>query len=98
MAMLTAGARPASALIKADNVEMSDEAIAFSIAKMKEYGIVDSGDTATLGIGAMTEERMTAFYANMVASGVVPDGIDYSAAWTTQFVNKGVGLDLKPAE
>ena len=88
----------AIALIKADNVEMSDEAIAFSIAKMKEYGIVDSGDTATLGIGAMTEERMTAFYANMVASGVVPDGIDYSAAWTTQFVNKGVGLDLKPAE
>jgi NitT/TauT family transport system substrate-binding protein len=88
----------AIALIKADNAEMSDEAIAFSIAKMKEYGIVDSGDAETLGIGAMTQERMDAFYASMVESGVVADGIDFSGAWTMQFVNKGVGLDLKPAQ
>jgi NitT/TauT family transport system substrate-binding protein len=85
-------------LIKKDNAEMTDEAIAYSIAKMKEYGIVDSGDAETLGIGAMTEERMAAFYASMVDAGVVADGIDYSGAWTTQFVNKGVGLDLKPAQ
>jgi NitT/TauT family transport system substrate-binding protein len=86
----------AIALIKADNAEMSDEAIAFSIASMKEYGIVDSGDTLTLGIGAMTEEHMAAFYESMVAAGVVAEGLDYSAAWTTQFVNKGVGLELRP--
>ena len=30
--------------IKRDNPEMTDELIAYSIAKMKEYGIVDSGD------------------------------------------------------
>ena len=88
----------AIALIKADNAEMSDEAIAFSIAKMVEYGIVDSGDAETLGIGAMTEERMAAFYASMVDSGVVPAGIDYSGAYTLAFVNKGVGLDLRPAQ
>ncbi len=34
----------ANALIKKDNPDMTDEQIAFSIAKMKEYGIVDCGD------------------------------------------------------
>ena len=39
----------ANALIKRDNPDMTDEQIAFSIAKMKEYGIVDSGDALTGG-------------------------------------------------
>ncbi len=41
---------------------MTDELLAYSLAKMKEYGIVDSGDTATLGIGAMTDTRMRSFF------------------------------------
>ena len=36
--------RPANALIKKDNPEETDELLAYAIAKMKEYGIVDSGD------------------------------------------------------
>ena len=39
----------ANALIKRQNPEMTDELLAYSIAKMKEYGIVNSGDAATLG-------------------------------------------------
>ena len=35
----------ANEAIKRENPEMTDEQIVFSIAKMKEYGIVDSGDT-----------------------------------------------------
>ena len=31
-----------------ESIEMSDAQIAFSIAKMKEYGIVDSGDSIKL--------------------------------------------------
>ena len=50
--------KAANALIKRHNPEMTDELIAFSIDKMKEYGIVDSGDSTTLGIGAMTDARM----------------------------------------
>ena len=49
--------KKANELIKKDNPDMTDEQIAFSIAKMKEYGLVDSGDTLKLGIGAMTDER-----------------------------------------
>src|SRR5277367_3731572 len=57
---------PANALIKAQNPEMTDELLAYSVAKMKEYGIVDSGDTATLGIGAMTDARMNDFFDKML--------------------------------
>ncbi|WP_186390286.1 ABC transporter substrate-binding protein [Stappia sp. TSB10P1A] len=85
----------ANEAIKADNPEMSDEQIAFSIDKMKEFGIVDSGDTETLGIGAMTDERMTDFYDKMVKAGVIEDGLDIKKTYTLDFVNKGVGLDIK---
>lgn len=88
--------KAANAIIKKDNPEMTDEQIAFSIAKMKEYGIVDSGDTAKLGIGAMTDARMKSFFDKMVKAGVVKASVDYRKSYTTQFVNKGVGLDLRP--
>jgi NitT/TauT family transport system substrate-binding protein len=85
----------ANALIRRDNPDMTDEQIAFSIGKMKEYGIVDSGDTEKLGIGAMTDERIRGFYDKMVKAGVVKAGLDVGKAYTLEFVNKGVGLDLK---
>jgi hypothetical protein len=36
---------------------MTDAQIAYSIGKLKEYGIVDSREAEQLGIGAMTDER-----------------------------------------
>ncbi|WAC29067.1 ABC transporter substrate-binding protein [Ancylobacter sp. SL191] len=84
----------ANALIKKDNPEMTDEMIAFSIAKLKEYGIVDSGDSKTLGVGAMTDAKIKSFFDKMVRAGVVNGDIDYKKSYTLQFVNKGVGKDL----
>jgi NitT/TauT family transport system substrate-binding protein len=86
----------ANARIKRDNPEMSDALIAYSIAKMKDYGIVDSGDALKLGIGAMTDARMKSFFDRMARAGVVNAGIDYRKAYTLQFVNKRVGLNLRP--
>src|SRR6185312_2027752 len=63
----------ANARIKRDNPEMTDARIAYSIARMKEYGIVDSGDTIKGGIGAMTDARMKSFFDQMVAAGVIKD-------------------------
>jgi NitT/TauT family transport system substrate-binding protein len=83
----------ANALIKSQNPEMTDELLAYSVAKMKDYGIVDSGETATLGIGAMTDARMKDFFNKMVRAGVVKADLDYRKAYTLQFVNKKVGLD-----
>jgi NitT/TauT family transport system substrate-binding protein len=86
----------ANELIKRDNPEMTDEQIAYSIAKLKEYGIVDSGEALKHGIGAMSDERMKSFYDQMANAGVLSQGLDYKKAYTLQFVNKGVGLDLRP--
>jgi NitT/TauT family transport system substrate-binding protein len=87
--------KAANEAIKKDNPDITDEQIAFSIAQMKKFGIVDSGDTEKLGIGAMTDARMKDFYDKMVKAKVEPAGIDISKAYTLQFVNKGVGLELK---
>ncbi|MFA6266746.1 MAG: ABC transporter substrate-binding protein [Pseudolabrys sp.] len=83
-------------LIKKQNPEMTDALLSYSVAKMKEYGVVDSGDTLKLGIGAMTDARMASFYDKMVRTGVVRAGLDLKKAYTLQFVNKGVGLNLRP--
>ena len=91
-AYLDGDAQAADALIKRDNPDMTDEQLAFSRGKLKEHGIVDSGDARTLGIGAMTDERVADFYATMVKAEVAPAGIDVRRAYTLQFVNKGVGL------
>ena len=85
----------ANDLIKAANPEMTDGQIAFSIEQLKKYGIVDSGDAETMGIGAMTDARHKSFYDKMVKAGVVESSIDYTKAYTLQFVNKGVGVDIK---
>jgi NitT/TauT family transport system substrate-binding protein len=85
----------ANARIKRDNPEMTDALIAYSIATMKQFGIVDSGDAQTLGIGAMTDARMKSFFDKMVRAGVVKAGLDYRKSYTMQFVNKGVGNDLR---
>ena len=87
--------KAANEAIKKDNPDINDEQIAFSIETMKEFGIVDSGDTEKLGIGAMTDERMQSFYDKMVKAKVLPEGIDIKKGYTLDFVNKGVGLDLK---
>ena len=86
---------PGNALIKQDNPEMTDEQIAYSIEKMKEYGIVDSGEALELGIGAMTDERWQSFFQFAADAGLYPADLDLSRAYTTQFVNKKVGMELK---
>ena len=88
----------ANAAIRRDNPDITDGQIAFSIAKMKEYGIVDSGDSLTAGIGAMTDARMKSFFDKMVKAGVVDAKLDYRRSYTLAFVNKKVGLDLRPKQ
>jgi NitT/TauT family transport system substrate-binding protein len=86
----------ANATIKKLNPEMTDELIGYSVAKMKEYGIVDSGDALRDGIGAMTDARIASFFDKMVRAHVVRSDIDYRKSYTLRFVNKGVGIDLRP--
>jgi NitT/TauT family transport system substrate-binding protein len=86
----------ANALILEANPDMTQDKITYAIAKMTERGIVDSGDALTLGIGAMTDEVIGGFYEDMVNAGVIEAGLDWQSAYTTQFVNQGLGLELRP--
>ena len=86
---------PANEMIKKLNPEMTDELLANSIATMKEYGIVDSGDSLHDGIGAMSDARVTSFFDKMVRAGVVNPAIDYRKSYTLRFVNRRVGIELR---
>ncbi|PPQ31226.1 ABC transporter substrate-binding protein [Rhodopila globiformis] len=86
---------PGNKLIKAANPEMSDALIAYGIESMKKHGIVDSGDAATMGIGAMSPARWKAFYETMSGLGLYPKGLDVTKAYTLQFVDHKVGMDMK---
>jgi NitT/TauT family transport system substrate-binding protein len=89
---------PANALIKHDNPEMTDELLAHARETMKEYGIIDSGDAKTDGIGAMTEARWRDFLDTMVKAGLYPADLDFRRAFTLEFVNKKVGMTEKKAD
>ncbi|MEM8591415.1 MAG: ABC transporter substrate-binding protein [Pseudomonadota bacterium] len=86
----------ANELILADNPDMTQDKIDFAINAMIENGIVDSGDTLELGVGAMTEARSEKFYNDMVEAGVLPAGLDFAKAYDLTWINKGLGLELRP--
>jgi NitT/TauT family transport system substrate-binding protein len=87
----------ADALIKKGNPDMTDDILKYARGKMKDYGIVDSGDTKTLGIGAMTDARWADFFKMASGQGLYPTDLDYKKAYTLDFVDKGYGSAVQPS-
>jgi NitT/TauT family transport system substrate-binding protein len=87
---------PANALMKTDNPEMTDGLLEYGRRMLRDHGIVDSGDTAKLGIGAMTEARWADFFQAMQKQSLYQPSLDWKRAFTLRFVDKGVGLSLRP--
>lgn len=86
----------ANALMIKANPEMSEAELEASVALMKRQGIVDSGEAASKGVGAMSAARIQDFYGQMVKAGLYKDSeVDLAKVATFQFVNKGVGQDVK---
>ena len=59
---------------------------------MKAQGIVDSGDSLKLGIGAMSDARWQDFFKVMSAEGLYPKDMDWKKGYTLRFVNQRVGM------
>jgi len=76
---------PADALILKANSDMTEDVLSNARAKMRQYGVVTSGDAQTGGIGAMTDAGWKRFFDMAVALGVYPNTLDYHAAYTTAF-------------
>ncbi|MGC2415928.1 MAG: ABC transporter substrate-binding protein [Stellaceae bacterium] len=89
---LDADPGPANALIKRDNPEMTDALLAYGRDKMKEYGIIDSGRAKKSGIGAMGDSRWRDFFDTAAKAGLYPADMDFSKAYTLQFISKKVGM------
>lgn len=87
---------PADALIRKANPEMDQPTLDYARARMVEYGIVDSGDTAALGIGAMTEARWQSFTDEMKGLGLYKADLDWRRGVDLSFVNKGHGKEMRP--
>ncbi len=77
-----------NALIKKDNPQMDDKQIAFSIAKLREYGIVDGGDAKKLGLFTMTAARWKQTFEFMRDAGLVKPDVDVHKAYTLEFVKQ----------
>ena len=82
--------------VRKANPDITDENINDEVKKFMELNIIDSGDALTKGIGAIDAARVKMFYDKMVKAGLYKAGeVDLSKVATDQFVNKGVGLDVK---
>lgn len=78
---------PANALIKKDNPNMTDEQLAYSVAKLKEMGMVTGGDAASMGIGTMTDVRAKASYDFLVEAKLIdPAKVKLADTYSTAFV------------
>ena len=71
--------------MKLANLQHSREAL-------KEYGLIDSGDAKTLGIGAMTDERWKGLFDDMVKAGMYTPDVNYKAIYDLAFVDKKSGM------
>lgn len=81
-----------NALIKKDNPDMTNALLKYGRSALKRYGVLESGDAKTFGIGAMNAARWAAFFHTMAKEGLYPTNMDYRKAFTLRFVNKRVGL------
>jgi NitT/TauT family transport system substrate-binding protein len=78
---------PGNALIKKDNPNMSDEQLAYSVAKLKEMGIVTGVDAPKLGIGMMNEQRIATNYRFLVDNKLVEPGkVSPATAYNFAFI------------
>jgi NitT/TauT family transport system substrate-binding protein len=89
--------KPGNDMILKDNKDMTQDGIDSSIKLMKQYGLVDSGDAVTMGVGAMTEARWMDFFTTMSKAGLYPASLDYHKAYTTAFVDKKYAIGMRKA-
>jgi NitT/TauT family transport system substrate-binding protein len=86
---------PANALIKKENPDQSDDLLKYAHDTMKARGVVDSGDSQKLGIGAMTDARWQDFFNVMSGEGLYPKDMAWKKAYTLRFVDQRVGMAAK---
>jgi NitT/TauT family transport system substrate-binding protein len=77
----------ANALIRRENPAMDEAQLAYSVRKIREAGLVDSGDARRLGIGVLTEARLRASYDFLVGARLIdPARVPLAASYSLDFM------------
>lgn len=79
-------AAPADALIRRDNPDMTQDVLDQARDTLRVNGVIDGGDAALYGLGAMTAERWRDFFDVTAQAGVFPPDLDWRQAFTTQYL------------
>jgi NitT/TauT family transport system substrate-binding protein len=83
---------PGNDLIRKENPEMTQAVLDQARARMISAEIVEGGDQATLGMGAMTDARWAAFFQAGVKQGLYPADMPYRQGYTLGLVDKGSNI------
>ncbi len=87
---------PGMEAIIAANPDQSTARLTWETEALRSLGIVDSGETENVGIGALNAERIKAFHDLCVQAGVLQAGsVDLSAVADYSYANKSVGIELR---
>ena len=73
---------PGNALIRKDNPQMTEELLAYSWRKMREYAIVEGGEARRDGLLSMTDARWKATVDFLKLTRLAKPNVDYSKAWS----------------
>ncbi len=79
---------PGDRLIEAADPDMRADVLAQARARMRDYGIVGSGDARACGLGCMTDATWARFFDMAAGLGVYPRSTDWRAAYTLAFLPK----------
>ena len=82
----SAEVQAADDLIRKDNPEMSQARLDQAREKLRENAVVDGGDAALYGLGAMTDDRWRAFFETTSQAGVYDAGLNWRDAFTNAYL------------
>jgi NitT/TauT family transport system substrate-binding protein len=78
---------PGNELIKKANQNMTDEQLAYSVAKLKELEVITSGDAKRDGIGIIREARLKAGYDLLVEAKVIEASkVNFQSTFNTKII------------
>ena len=83
---LRGDASAADALIRKDNPDMTQAMLDQARDKLRDNAVVDGGDAALYGLGAMTEDRWRAFFEATSQTGVYDPGLNWREAFTNAYL------------
>lgn len=79
-------AAPGDALIRKDNPDMTQAILDQARDRLREAAVVDGGDAALYGLGALTVERWQAFFEVASKAGVYDAGLNWRDAFTDNYL------------